>query len=182
MNGIGYKVDSPDVTSSTAAILADTGTSLPADIAAVQTEVDKIETPSNAVRRLAGKTQIATRNIDEAANAGATTCFTATGGAVLVDFSGVVLRSNGTTTADLTSAAVTVGITEIMDATAAAKANIDADGEHVVPDGGITPCLELQAGETISVDLQGTGATAVNLQITVRYCAITDGAYLAVAA
>lgn len=178
MSGVNYQVATPDVTTSVADILADTGTSLPSDIADVQTEVDKIETPSNAVKRQAGRLQIAKRNITEAANAGGTLCFTVTANDVMLE--AVVLMSNGTTTADLTSAAILTGdsgVVELIDSTAAAKANIDALSEQA----SWTGACYLVADDNIAVDLQGTGATAVDLELVVKYRAVTDGAYLVAA-
>lgn len=141
----------------------------------IQDQVDKIETPSNAVKRLAGKTQIFTANITAAANAGVTTLGTITTQSCMIKR--IVLISNGATTADLTSAAIKGGASQavvFIAAGTAVKASIDAEDEQVAFSGAGV----LNATDTIVVDLQGTGATAVNLTAIVEYCAVVDGGYI----
>jgi hypothetical protein len=142
----------------------------------IQTEVDKIETPSDACNRQAGKTQIFTKNITAAANAGVTTVGTITTQSCLIKR--IVLRANGVTTADLTSAAIEGGASqavEFISAATAVTASINADDEQVAFSGAAV----LDATKTITIDLQGTGATAVDLDVIVEYCAITAGGYIA---
>lgn len=142
----------------------------------IQTEVDKIETPSNACIRQMGKTQIYSYNITSAANAGVTTVGTITTQSCMIKR--IVLMSNGATTADLTSAAIEGGngqAVEFISAATAVKASIDALDEQVSFSGAAV----LNAADTITVDLQGTGATAVDLTVFVEYCACVNGGYIA---
>jgi len=123
----------------------------------------------------AGKVATFTKNITSAANAGDVTIATVKNGTCLIK--SVVLRSNGATTADLTSAAIYGGASKVitfLDDTEAAKANIDAIDEQVSWTGAVT----LKADKTIVIDLEGTGDTAVDLDIDIEYEAITDAAYL----
>lgn len=142
----------------------------------IQTEADKIETPSNACNRQAGKTQIFTKNITAAANAGVTTVGTITDQSCFIKR--IVLRANGVTTVDLTSAAIMGGASqavEFISAATAVTASINADDEQVSYSGG---GAVLKATKTIVVDLQGTGATAVDLDVIVEYEAIAAGGYI----
>jgi hypothetical protein len=142
----------------------------------IQTEADKIETPNNACNRQAGKTQIFTKNITAAANAGVTTVGTITDQSCFIKR--VVLRANGVTTVDLTSAAIKGGASqavEFISAATAVTASINADDEQVSYSGG---GAVLKATKTIVVDLQGTGATAVDLDVIVEYEAIAAGGYI----
>lgn len=168
-------------------IIVDSGTDIPAllgtpaadvstDVAAVKTEVDKIETPSDTCNRQAGKTQIFTANITAAANAGVTTVGTITTQPCLIK--SIVLRANGVTTADLTSAAIEGGasqVVEFISAATAVTASINADDEQV----SFTGAAMLKATKTITIDLQGTGATAVDLDVIVEYCSTVAGGYIA---
>jgi hypothetical protein len=141
----------------------------------IQTEANKIETPSAACNRQAGKTQIFTKNITAAANAGVTTVGTITDQSCLIKR--VVIRANGVTTADMTSAAVKGGASqkvEFISAATAVTASLNADDEQVSYSGAAV----LKATKTIVVDLQGTGATAVDLDVIVEYEAIAAGGYI----
>jgi len=125
---------------------------------------------------LAGKTQAFTQNNTSAANVGDVLVATATTQRCMVKK--VILRSNGVTTVDLTSAALycNVGkVTTLIDAILGAKANIDVNGEQV----SVTGAWDLAVGDTIVITLAGTGATAVDLQITIEYEAVVSGGYLA---
>ena len=89
----------------------------------------------------------------------------------------IVLHSDSVTTADLTSAAIEGGaasIIEFISAVAAAKANIDVADEQVAFSGNI----RLAATKTITIDLQGTGATAVDFTVTIEYMAAVNGGRL----
>lgn len=141
----------------------------------VKANTDTISVPTNTTKRLAGKTQIFTKNITSAANAGIVTIGTITDQSCLIKR--VVLMSNGITTADLTSAAIkggTAQATEFISAATAVKANIDTVDEQVNYSGA----KKLKATKTIVVDLQGTGATAVDLTVCVEYCSVVDGGYI----
>lgn len=123
-----------------------------------------------------GKTQIKEFAIAAAANAGVTTIATITDQACLIK--SIVLRSNGVTTADLTSAAIEGGaasVIEFISAAAAATANINAEDEQVSFSGNIS----LAATKTITIDLQGTGATVVDFTVTIEYEASVNGGFLA---
>jgi hypothetical protein len=168
-------------------IIVDSGTDIPTllgtpvadvstDVAAIKTEADKIETPSAACNRQAGKTQIFTKNITAAANAGVTTVGTITTQPCLIKR--IVLRANGVTTADLTSAAIEGGASqavEFISAATAVTASINADDEQVAFSGAAM----LKATKTITIDLQGTGGTAVDLDVIVEYCSTVAGGYIA---
>ena len=123
----------------------------------------------------AGRTFGFTENITSAANAGDVTVATVADGTCLIK--SVVLRSNGATTADLTSAGIFGGAAKVitfLSAADAVKANLDADDEQVSWTGAVT----LKDTKTIVISLVGTGATAVDFDVDIEYEAITDGAYL----
>jgi len=153
------------------------------DIAAIQTVVDNIEdlldgttATAIALRREIGKMQVFEKGITGASNAGLVVLGTVTTRPVILK--SVTLYSQGATSGDLTSAAIkggtaqaTIFITDVQ----AAKANIDADSEQVYTLGA----WYLPAGATVVVDLQGTGATAVDLVAVFTYEAVLDGGYIA---
>ncbi|MBC8315545.1 MAG: hypothetical protein H8E51_08575 [Bacteroidetes bacterium] len=123
-----------------------------------------------------GVTQIMEVSVTAAANAGLTTLATITTQPCLLK--SIVIHSDGATTADLTSAAVKGGasqVKEFISAATAAKANIDAANEQV----SWTGAARLPATTTIVMDLQGTGATAVDLTVTIEYIPCVNGGYLA---
>ena len=163
-------------TATLGALLGDfANSSLVTRLGNIQTEANKIETPSVTCNRQAGKTQIFTKNITAAANAGVTTVGTITTQSCLIKR--IVLRANGVTTADLTSAAIEGGASqavEFISAATAVTASINADDEQVAFSGAAV----LDATKTITIDLQGTGATAVDLDVIVEYCAIAAGGYI----
>ena len=128
-----------------------------------------------AVNRRAGAPQFATEQVAVAANAGNTTVFTATTQPFIL--TSCVIRAAGVTTADLTSAALeaaTAQTVELISAATAAVANINAAGEQV----SWTGAVYLAAGETVNMDLAGTGGTAVDLQVTCSGHAVVDLGYL----
>lgn len=140
------------------------------------TEVNKIETPSAAANRQVGKTQVFEANITAAANAGVTTVGTITAQTCMI--TRIVLKANGVTTADLTSAAIEGGASqavEFISAATAVTASINAEDEQVTFSG----VAALDATKTITIDLQGTGATAVDLDVIIEYHACVDGGYIA---
>lgn len=129
--------------------------------------------------KVAGRTQVHTKQITSAANAGDVTVATATTQPVLIR--SLAVRSNGATTADLTSAAVYAATSKrvtLIDPTEGAKANLDAAGKQVVFPIASGP-VYLAVGETIVITLTGTGATAVDLQVVTECAAVADGGYLA---
>ncbi len=130
---------------------------------------------TTAASRLAGIEQIFTKNITSAANAGDVTVATITTQPCFIKR--IVLRSNGATTADLTSAAIYGGagkVVTFIDSTTGARANIAAADQQVSWVGAAT----FAATKTIVITLSGTGVTAVNLQVDIEFEAIADGGYL----
>ena len=120
--------------------------------------------------------QVFTKNITSAANAGDVIVATITTQPCLIK--SVVVRSNGATTADLTSVAVFGGagkVVTLLDAVAGLRVNIAAADQQIAWVGAMT----LAATKTVVITLAGTGATAVNLQVDVEYMAIADTGYLA---
>ncbi len=123
-----------------------------------------------------GKTQIKEFSITAAANAGLTTIATVTDQACLIK--SIVPVSNGATTADLTSAAVKGGASQVVEFISAAVA-IQADLDAVDKQVEFTGARRLSATKTIVMDLQGTGVTPVDFTVAIEYEAIVDGGYLA---
>ena len=127
-------------------------------------------------KREAGRTQIKEIPITAAANAGLTTLATITEQPCLIK--SIVIRSNGATTADLTTAAVKGGASQavtFINALDILQADIATEDDQVGWDGAVS----LPATKTVVIDLQGTGATAVDLTATIEYVAVIDGGYLA---
>lgn len=135
-----------------------------------------INSQTTAYTRLKGVTQVFTKNITSAANAGDVLVATITTQTCVIKR--IVLRANAATTADLTNAAIYGGagkVVTFIDSTVGLRANIAATDQQVAWVGGAT----LPATKTIVITLTGTGGTAVNLQIDVEYETIVDGGYLA---
>lgn len=131
---------------------------------------------ANAYKRQAGVTQVFTKNIASAANAGDVTVATITTQPCLIKR--IVLRTNGVTTADLTNAAIYGGagkVVTFIDSVTGIRANIAAADQQVAWVGAAS----FAATKTIVITLTGTGATAVNLQVDIEYEAVVDGGYLA---
>jgi hypothetical protein len=126
--------------------------------------------------RAVGKTQILEIAVTSAANAGAVTVATIT--AQPCTIKSVIVRSNGATTADLTSVIVTGGaggVVTFIDVATGARANIAAADQQV----GWVGAAAFAATKTMVITLAGTGATAVDLTVIVEYSANVDGGYLA---
>ena len=123
----------------------------------------------------AGKTATFTKQVTAAANAAPLTLATVALQPVMIK--SLVVRSNGATTADLTSIAVTGGAGGVVTFVSAAqgiRANIAAADQQVSWQGAVT----LKAAGTIVMTFVGTGATALNLQVDIEYEAIVDTGYL----
>lgn len=119
----------------------------------------------------ANQTKFFQKSITSAANATWVTVATVTG-AVMIE--SVVVRSNGATTADLTSITVNGGTSDVVtfiDAVTGVKANIDAADKQV----SWTGAVNIPTTKTIRMNLTGTGATAVDLQVTIKYLSISSG-------
>jgi hypothetical protein len=147
------------------AILADTGT-----------DGVVLGTRTTANSRLEGVAQVKEFSITAAANAGVTTVATITTQPCVIEK--IILHSDGSTTSDLTSAAIKGGASQVVtfiSAASAAKANVDAADEQVAWDGA----ARFAASKTIAIDLQGTGTTAVDFTVTIAYVAAVSGGYLA---
>lgn len=135
----------------------------------------KIVTFQTSYVREAGKTQISRKQITSAANAGDVTVATISTQPCLIK--SIVLRANAAITADLTSAAIYGGagkVVTFIDAASGARANIAATDKQVFWVGAVA----FGTGKTIVITLTGTGATAVNFQVTIEYEAAEDGGYL----
>ena len=129
----------------------------------------------NAVNRVVGKHQIFTKAITSAANAGDVTVATITTQACLIE--SVVVHSDGATTVDLTNIGVYGGASKVVTlitTVQGAKANIDVQDEQV----SWTGSVYLPTNATIVITLTGTGATAVDLNVVVKYQACVNGGYL----
>jgi hypothetical protein len=129
--------------------------------------------------RLASRLQTFTKEITSAAWAGDVTLATANIQKVLVH--AITVRSNGATTADLTTIAVyacTGKRATLIDTTQGAQVNLAADGNQISSDFGLAGC-QLKATETIVAVLTGTGATAVDFTVEIVYSAVVKGGYLA---
>jgi hypothetical protein len=117
-----------------------------------------------------------TKNITSAANAGDVTVATATLQSCLIK--SIIVKANDAQTADLTYIIVSGGASKVVtfiDQVSGIRGNIAVATKQVAWTGAVT----LDATDTIVITLAGSGATAVNLQITIEYEAIVDGGYLA---
>jgi len=122
------------------------------------------------------KTQIIEVSVTAAANAGVTTLATITTQPCLIK--SIVIHANTAQTSDMTSCAIEGGtsqVVEFISTTDAIQANLSAADEQV----GWYGAVRLAATKTITIDLQGTGATAVDLTIAIEYEACADCGYLA---
>lgn len=131
------------------------------------------------VERLAltdkGKTQVIEVSITAAANAGVTTVATITTQPCVIE--SIVVHADAAQTGDLTSIAVKGGASQVVQfisASVGAQANLDAADKQVA----WTGVARFAATKTIIIDLQGTGATALNLTVTIVYRAAVDGGTL----
>jgi hypothetical protein len=128
-----------------------------------------------AYRREYGVTQIMEFSITAAANAGVTTVATITTQPCMIE--SIVIHADAAQTGDMTSCAIEGGASQVVEfigAAEAIQANLDAADKQVSWAGAV----RLAATKTITIDLQGTGATAVDLTITIKYRACVDGGYL----
>ena len=149
--------------------------SLETNVDTIEDFVDGTTATPTALKREVGKTQILEVSVTAAANAGVTTIATITTRPCLIK--SIVLRSDGTTTEDLTSAAIEGGasqVVEFISTAEAVRANLDAADKQVYCVGAV----RLAATKTITIDLQGTEATAVDLTVTIEYESCVDGGYL----
>ena len=126
---------------------------------------------------IVGKTQVKTVSVVAAANAGAdTTLGTVTTQPCIIQ--GVVIHADAAQTADLTSCPVLGGAAKVLtfiSAADATQANLSAENKQRGWDGEVY----LPTGSTIVMVHNGTGATALDLTVTLRYVATVNGGYLA---
>jgi len=178
-------------------ILADTGTTIPATITTLNTAVvtdipaslvtidtvvdtnqdflDGTTATPTAYRREYGVIQVKEVSITAAANAGVTTVATITTQPCMIK--SVTIHADAAQTADMTTCAVEGGVNQVVEfigTTDAIQANLDAADKQV----GWTGAVRLAATKTIAIDLQGTGATATDLTVTIEYMSCVDGGYL----
>lgn len=127
--------------------------------------------------RVMGKTQVKTISVTAAANAAAdTTLGTVTTQGCIVR--GIVIHADAAQTADLTSCPVHGGAAKVLTFISAAdaiQANLNAENKQVGWDGEVY----LPTGSTIVMVHNGTGATALNQTVTIRYVATVNGGHLA---
>ncbi len=141
----------------------------------IQDKVDGTDATPTAYRREEGVTQIKEFSITAAANAGLTTIATITSQPCLIK--SIVVHADTAQTGDMTTCAVEGGASQVIEfigAGDAIQANLDAIDKQISWDGKV----RLAATKTITINLQGTGATAVDLTISIEYAACVDGGYL----
>lgn len=128
---------------------------------------------------LRGKTYVFQVPVTSAANAGAVTLATIMEQACLIK--SVVIKGVTAAQTDLTSCAVTGGTAAgvankviLVAVGTAIKASVDEVDEQVSGTGA----WEIGTTKTIVMTLAGTGATAVNLLVTIEYVPCNNGGYL----
>jgi hypothetical protein len=145
-----------------------------AKLVSIENKVDTILLIGSGVQ------QVFTKAVTSAANVGDVTIATVTTQPVLIK--SLTVHSDGATTADLTSIAISGGagkVIEFITSTEGVKANIDAQDKQVSwPDLG-SGGIYLPTGATIVATLTGTGATAVDLNVVIEYVSTVSGGYLA---
>lgn len=138
--------------------------------------LDNIELQTE--ERVAGKIQILEVSVTSAANAAADTVLaTATAQPCIAEV--VILRADAAQTTDLSSCPIkgcTGKVITFINAGNATQANLDATSKQLTwKEGGP---IYLNTGETIVMEHNGTGATALDLTIIIIYKAVADGGYL----
>lgn len=131
----------------------------------------------NDATTVVGKTQVLVVSVTAAANAVSDTLLaTVTDGGCIIQ--GIVVHADAAQTADLTSCPVLGGdlnVLEFVSAANATQANLSATDKQVGWDGEVY----LPEYGTIYMLHNGTGATALNLTVTIRYVSVVNGGYLA---
>lgn len=138
-------------------------------------ELDAANIPADTDPKVMGRSQIFEKSITSAANAGDITVATITTQPCLIE--SVVIHADTAQTADMTSCGVFGGAGKVItfiSANDATQANLDAADKQVAWVGAV----RLAATKTIVISLVGTGATAVDLTIVVKYRACASGGYL----
>ena len=137
-----------------------------ADIATIKGQTDTKD---------AGRPQVFVINVTSAANVGDIVLSTIMNQSCIID--SIIIHAASASQTDLTSAAVTGGALKVVtfiNATDAAKANIDAIDEQVAWTGAV----RLSTSAEIKMSLVGTGATAVDLYVSITYHSEADGGFL----
>ena len=139
-------------------------------------ELDAANIPADTDPKVMGRLQIKEVSINSAANAGDVLVATVTTQPCLIE--SVVIHADAAQTADMTSCGVFGGAGKVItfiSAADAVQANLNAADKQVAWEGSV----RLAATKTIVISLVGTGATAVDLTITIKYRACVSGGYLA---
>jgi len=139
-------------------------------------ELDAANIPADTDPKVMGRLQIIEVSINSAANAGDVLVATVTTQPCLIE--SVVIHADAAQTADMTSCGIFGGagkVVTFISAADAVQANLNAADKQVAWTGAV----RLAATKTIVISLVGTGATAVDLTITIAYRACTSGGYLA---
>uniref|UniRef100_A0A6M3IRL6 Uncharacterized protein n=1 Tax=viral metagenome TaxID=1070528 RepID=A0A6M3IRL6_9ZZZZ len=122
-----------------------------------------------------GKASVFEKSITSAANASDVTVATITDQPCLIE--SVVIHADAGQTADMTSCGIFGGASKVITFISAAdaiQAALDAADKQV----SWTGAVRLAATKTIVISLAGTGATAVDLTITIKYRPAIAGGYL----
>jgi len=130
---------------------------------------------ADVIETTAGKLQVKEVSITAAANAGITTVATVATQPCVIE--GIVIHADAAQTVDMTSCAVEGGVGQVVEfigVVNAVQANLDAADKQV----GWTGIVRLGVGKIVYIDLQGTGATAVDLTVVITYRASADGGVL----
>lgn len=158
-----------------AGVLNGTGTVLPAN----KSLYDAILGQIDASNRKAGNTQILEVSVTSAANVGDVTLATITTQPCIID--SIIIHADAGQTGDLTSCAVYGGASKVItfiDSIDAIQANLNAADKQVAWLAANDGAVRLAATKTIIMTLAGTGATNVNLTVTIIYRSAVDGGYL----
>ena len=138
--------------------------------------MDDAGIPALVDSKVMGRAQIFEKSITSAANVGDVTVATITTQPCLIE--SIVIHADAAQHADMTSCGIFGGTGKVVTFIAAAdalEADLDAADKQVAWQGAV----RLAATKTIVISLVGTGATAVDLTITIKYRASVAGGYLA---
>lgn len=144
--------------------------------AARMAELDAANIPADTHPRVMGRTQIFERSVTSAANAGDVIVATVFTQPCLIE--SIVIHADAAQTANMTSCGIFGGagkVVTFISAADAVQANLNAADKQVAWTGAV----RLAATKEIVISLVGTGATAVDLTITIAYRACVSGGYLA---
>lgn len=144
------------------------------DAANLPADIDTLIARLTAVRAgyLDFESRILEVSITAAANAGVTTVATVATQPCQIE--SIVIHADAAQTGDMTTCAVKGGAGQaitFISTTDATQANLNAADKQVAWTGAV----RLAATKTIIIDLQGTGATAVDLTIVIKYRACVAG-------